>query len=838
MKNKPIKLLALLLMFAMTVGLFAACAPKTSTTQSESATTTAAATTAKTTEPPEETEPPVLHQSTPLVVGYAPFSEKFSQFFAETAYDNDVVSLTSTSLLTTDRAGAIIFNAIEGETTTYAEKDYFYNGIANVKVDYDEATDKTVYTWTIRDDVHFSNGELMTADDIIFTYYSYIDPNYVGPTTLNSVAIQGLNDYRTQTTSDVFDKYEALYSGIMEAGFDHKWSANDAWTEEQQDSAWELLKGYWIEDIQRGVVDYIIVNYMGYAEAVTNYTADEILENDGRQVAFSMTLYGFGKIDEDNVLTGSFTGESWNLSADEYPTAEDFYNEAFLAYEGDAIMYFSEESGSSGASVYDNGKIAFIGEWGPKDEAMGGKGVDNISGLKKLNDTTIEVTLDGFDATAIYKMGIQVAPLSYYGDPAKYDYDNNKFGFDFGDLSGHRAKTTQPVGAGPYKFIKYENKVVYFEANEFYYKGEPIITNIQFKETSEADKVSGIITGTIDVTDPSFNDKAIDAIKNYNSNNDLSGDKIDTVTVDFLGYGYIGMNADTINVAGEANSEASRNLRTGIATILAVYRDLTVDSYYGDRASVINYPISNTSWAAPQPSDAGYKVAFSEALNGSAIYTSDMNAEAKYEAAQKAAIDYFVAAGYTYDEASGKLTAAPEGASLEYEVIIPGDGDGDHPSFKLLTEAKASFDSIGINLIINDPTDSNVLWDALNSGSQEIWCAAWGATIDPDMYQVYHSSNIIGLPGSSESNHYHIDDPDLDDLIIKARSTDDQDFRKQTYKAALDIIIDWAVEVPIYQRQEATVFSVDRVNLETVTPDITTFWGWMNDIELLQMNED
>jgi peptide/nickel transport system substrate-binding protein len=215
-----------------------------------------------------------------------------------------------------------------------------------------------------------------------------------------------------------------------------------------------------------------------------------------------------------------------------------------------------------------------------------------------------------------------------------------------------------------------------------------------------------------------------------------------------------------------------------------------------------------------------------------------MNAEAKYEAAQEAAVEYFMAAGYTYDEASGKLTAAPEGASLEYEVIIPADGEGDHPSFKLLTEAKEAFDNIGLNLIINDPSNSNILWDTLDAGTQELWCAAWGASIDPDMYQVYHSSNIIGLPGATEDNHYHIADPDLDDLIMEARTSDDQDFRKQTYKAALDIIIDWAVEIPIYQRQDATVFSAERVNLETVTPDITTFWGWMNDIELLQMIED
>jgi peptide/nickel transport system substrate-binding protein len=212
-----------------------------------------------------------------------------------------------------------------------------------------------------------------------------------------------------------------------------------------------------------------------------------------------------------------------------------------------------------------------------------------------------------------------------------------------------------------------------------------------------------------------------------------------------------------------------------------------------------------------------------------------MNAEQKYEAARMAAVEYFKAAGYTYDAASGKLTAAPEGAKLEYLAIIPGGGSGDHPSFMLLTEAKKAFEMIGINLIVNDPTDSNELWDALDAGTQEIWCAAWGATIDPDMYQVYHSNNIVGKPGSSESNHYHIADAELDNLIMEARKSDDQSYRKATYKACLDLIIDWAVEIPIYQRQNCFLFSNERIDMATVTPDITTFWGWMTEVETIVM---
>lgn len=55
------------------------------------------------------TEPTI---DTPLVVAYQDFSQKFSPFFADTGYDQDVASMTQISIMTTDRVGAIVFNAI------------------------------------------------------------------------------------------------------------------------------------------------------------------------------------------------------------------------------------------------------------------------------------------------------------------------------------------------------------------------------------------------------------------------------------------------------------------------------------------------------------------------------------------------------------------------------------------------------------------------------------------------------------------------------------------------------------------------------------------------------
>jgi peptide/nickel transport system substrate-binding protein len=470
-----------------------------------------------------------------------------------------------------------------------------------------------------------------------------------------------------------------------------------------------------------------------------------------------------------------------------------------------------------------------------KLESAGGTEVPNIEGIKKLSQTEVEVKVKGFEAPAVYSIcGIDVAPLHYYGDESLYNYEKNMFGFPREDLSIIESKTTKPMGAGPYKFIKYENKVVYYEANEHYYKGEPKTKYLQLKETVDGEMIAGVGKGVIDLANPSGSVAKFNELKTYNSNGKVVGDVITANSVDNLGYGYIGINAANVNVGGEPGSEASKALRKGFATVFSVYRDVAIDSFYGDAASVINYPISNTSWAAPQKADAGYEVAYSKDVNGKPIYTADMVAQKKYDAAIEAAKGFFKAAGYTYNEASGKFTAAPAGAKLEYEIIIPADGVGDHPAFAILADTRAALETIGITLKINDPSDSNVLWDTMDANNHEMWAAAWGATIDPDMYQVYHSSNGVGL-GGTESNKYNIADPKLDELIISARQSPDQAYRKATYKSALDIILDWGVEVSTYQRQNLVIFSTKRVNLDTITPDITTYWGWMKDIELIEM---
>ena len=583
---------------------------------------------------------------------------------------------------------------------------------------------------------------------------------------------------------------------ILAAGPD-AYAENEFYTEDQYNTFWAAFNAAG-EKFAQEIIDYVVA--LGYAE-------------EGN-VAAAASAWGY-ELAEDATAADFFAAIVDNYG---YDLSDDGINAETA---GTSISAFIEAELGDAADEYKAG-------------VQTGESAANISGIQKTGDYSMRVVTTKVDATAIYQLGVTIAPLHYYGDASLYDYDNNSFGFTKGDLSSVRAKTTQPMGAGPYKFVKFENGVVNFEANDLYFQGAPKTKYINFLETQEADKLNGVVTGTIDITDPSFSKDVVAAVESANGGT-LNGDVITVNTVDNLGYGYIGMCSKVMNVGGEPDSDASKNLRKAFGTIFSVYRDVAIDSYYGERASVINYPISNTSWAAPQPTDDGYKVAFSVDVDGNDIYTSDMTAEQKYEAAKQAALGFFEAAGYTVED--GKLTAAPEGAALEYELWIPGDGVGDHPSFMVCTLASDALKSIGMNLIINDLTNSSDLWTALDAQTVAMWAAAWGATVDPDMYQIYYADVANGGANAGGSNYmYAIADEELDQLILDARASTDQTFRKAMYKACLDIVIDWAVEIPVYQRQNAIIFSTERVNMDTVTPDITTFYGWMAEVQNIELN--
>lgn len=697
---------------------------------------------------------------------------KFSPFFALAANDVTIDEMVRVYTLEVDRVGNPILKGIEGETRSYNGTDYTYYTASDIEIT--ENDDGTVYyDMTIRDDIQFTDGHVADIDDVIFSMYVLLDPTYDGNATLYSTPIEGLDAYR--------NGMEPLYSLLIKAGEDNTDFTN--WDEATQKAFWETDFPAAQEGFAQAILDYCIANGL----AAEGDPVEAITPN-------------------------------WGFETAEGATVQDFFNVMLEKYEGD-YNALSDAEQADGVTI-----------WGLLDPAYHvgvetGDSAQNISGIQRTGDYSMRVVATNVDATMIYQLQVPIAPMHYYGDESLYDYENNSFGFPKGDLSGVKEKTGKSLGAGPYIMKDYSNGVVYMDANPNYFKGAPKIAHLNFMEAAEADKVTGITAGTMDITDPSYSTDIASQVADINGTEDLDGPQITTRLIDYRGYGYVGLAANNVKVGSDPASDESRNLRKAIATVIAAYRDEGIDSYYGNTASVINYPISNTSWAAPQVTDDGYQIAYSVDVEGNPIYTDGMSTEDRYAAALEAALGYLEAAGYTVED--GKVTAAPSGAKLEYQVNIGAGGAGDHPSFLILKNASDALATIGITLTVNDLANSSDLYASYQTGVADMWCAAWQASSDPDMFQLYHSDG--------STNYYQIDDADLDEMIEAARLSTDQTYRKGLYKAAMEIIMDWGIELPVYQRSECVMMSSERVNVDTLPQDMTPYLSWQQEVQNIEM---
>ena len=600
---------------------------------------------------------------TPMVIGSENFQGLFSPFFYQITADGNVVDLTQIPLIDTDRTGSWIMKGISGQVASYNSIRFTYYTAADCEQRKEE--DHYVYDITLRDDLVFSDGEPLTADDVIFSFYVFSDPSYDGKDGLAGSSILGMDAYRAGTAD-------------------------------------------WIE------------------------------------------------------------------------------------------------------------------------------------GIQKLDDTHLRV----LSSRSGPRLKIPIAPLHYFGDVSEYDYENHHFGFPKGDLSMVRARTDRPLGAGPYRFVSYENGVVTLEANPYYFRGEPKTKTVIVTATAEnARTPEGILSGSVDITSPPYQKKALKTVMTANGYDRISGPVIAIRTYDYTGFGYIGINAGLVRVGDDPGSEASKALRKAFATLFSVYREEAVEDYYGDTAKVIEYPISKTASAAPKPTDPDYRTAFSADAEGKPIYNTNMTPEEKEAAALQAALGFFEKAGYTVED--GRLTAAPEGAFLEYTFTYTGDGIGDHPAALLCRKAKTALGEIGMTLNIEDPKDSGPFWDQLAAGQIQMWAAAGGHLNDLSMPYFADAKNgpssgpgmnPAGGPDQNVNNNgFGIADPDLDEKILEARTITKNDLYKAAIREGLDIVLDWAVDIPFYQRQNAVFFSAERVDADTFPKEVTANYSWMKEIEKIAM---
>jgi peptide/nickel transport system substrate-binding protein len=730
-------------------------------------------------EPDNAPEPEEIIPKTDIIIGTTGMSGNFSPLHSTSAGDSDVLSVIYVPLITLDRRGEVVRNAAVGEWRSYNGTEYFYEGIADTAISITEHN-TTILTFRLREDVFFSDGANMTADDVIFTLNRLLDEDYNGRyAAVNLLPVAGFNHFRANASPEIYEKYAEI---LEEGGLGG----------EQAELYRECERQAWFGHIN-AIVDYCVQNYAGSAHII----ADGDIETERwLQVALAMMVWRIADFpllapaaDESEAVYGSFTsvsGRTWNFT-NTFPTHNDLFEEFYRLYDGDLEAYISAERIGQPwlDNVIERAELLFIREMAALDEEN--SGIDYITGIRRAGDYQVEITLEGHVPSAVYA-------------------------FDFPVLSGSGAE----VGAGAYKLRGFEGGVAALEANPYYFRGTPAVSEIYFVETNPNDLIFNVASGALDIVSAAAQRDVLGEIYAYGS----AG--IKAQELDCGAFGFIGFNAERVSVGGgddddddgnSALSEKSINLRKGIATIMAAYRDISVMNYYEGAARIAEYPVNGVSWAAPRQWDSGFRTAFGTDVFGIDIYEFDMSEARRLEAARRTALGFFEAAGATLNAAGTAIIELPEEISGNYEIYIVGFGSGRHPSFLLLTMAADTLRTIGINIDIIDVSSQAEMYEAVFGGEADMWCAAWQPEIQPNTSRVFRS-------GGAE-NFFGLSDEMLDQRIDLAVTSINLEF----YRAALEAVMDSAVCLPVYQRQRYFVFGA-ALEHHTIENDLTAHYGW------------
>ena len=441
---------------------------------------------------------------------------------------------------------------------------------------------------------------------------------------------------------------------------------------------------------------------------------------------------------------------------------------------------------------------------------------ENGAPANKDEYDVLQITINGVDPKAVWNFAFSVAPQHYYGKGSAVGVDikNNKFGVEFSSFDYMRDvlqtpdNNKLPMGAGAYKVTDransdtpkrndfYSNNIVYFKANEYFEtvgKGlnNAKIEKVRYQVISASNAIAALEEGSVHYITPQYSKE------NYKKIADLTTGNYESLTTNQLGYGYIGINSSKVT---------DINIRKAIFS--AMNTALALDYYASGTASQIYWPMSKVSWA--YPTDTGDDITNGRDYpQAGGVFST--------ETAKKSIEAYMQKAGVSAGDSRLKITFTIAGSNLQ-----------DHPTYKCFRDAAALLNELGWDVTVEPDTQALT---KLATGSLEVWAAAWGSTIDPDLYQIYHKNSTAtstlawGYPYLTKSGTAEEKDilNKLAAKIEEAREITDRDERSALYKEAMGYILDLAIELPVYQRSSVYVYNTSVINPDTVPNDINPY---------------
>ncbi|MBQ8658110.1 MAG: hypothetical protein IJ506_03165 [Clostridia bacterium] len=825
-----------------------------------------------------------------IVIMSEELSGLFNPFYATSGPDMEVVGMTQLGMLATDEKG----KAIAGKDEATAVLDFQ----SDVKEENDKTT--TEYTFVLKNGLKFSDGKPLTMNDVMFNIYEYLDPVYTGSSTMYSIDIVGLTQYRTQTDiagetgeteSLINEDASAMAETRIQELIDVYEVNGDTGT-----GSYSRTEAQMEEDITNHYVSD------GYKDAVADEKTQETMKDEDYNAIlladYKLALKTFKEELEADYLAAK---DAYDLNSAPYKDwKEQFSNEVFcfLYYEGkitpnyegkgtpdenkakiesfnyqiDPATFNTKEKAIN--RVYSDTTTeelnAVLTRWGTSTTLLttyqaeakdiilhnymkDGMTAPNIEGIVSLGHTSevasvtvngvpytvahehredgtpanageydvLQITINGIDPKAIYSFGFTVAPAHYYGskngkgDDVVIDIKNNKFGVEYAssdfqtDVIKAQKHVEVPVGAGAYVATDADNNdnpngtdfwssnIVYFKANEHFMF--PVKTEkLRMQVVSASNAIDKLVSGEVDFVTPQFTKQNSDRLDS------LKKKGFESLNAWQLGYGYIGINAGKVP-----------NLYIRRAIMAAMNTSLSLEYYAKTTAKNIKWPMSMESWA--YPFETGSKTEKTPTTEANRLLEEPDD------------LTYLQWTGV--DAAKNKINRLvaeaenwPGEINLNLKFTIAGASITEHPTYEVFKQAAEILNACGWEVEVK--ADPSAL-TKLSTGSLAVWAAAWGSSVDPDMYQVYHKDStatsvyawgyreIKNAKTTTYAQEWSIIEK-LSKKIDEGRETLDETARKNIYTDALVYVLQLAVEMPVYQRK--TLYAYNANTIKGVKP--------------------
>ncbi len=370
---------------------------------------------------------------------------------------------------------------------------------------------------------------------------------------------------------------------------------------------------------------------------------------------------------------------------------------------------------------------------------------DSVSGIKKVDDYTVEITLEAPNAAFLSNMYTSILPEHILANEDPGAWGQNDF---------NRA----PIGTGKYKFVEWKaGQYISLERNEDYYGQKPTIRNVTVQFGADTTLVAALLNGEIDV----LYNLAASEVENVEAMDGVSAYTYEQMTVTYIGLNQL--------------VESLSDLRVRQALSYGIDKEALISTVYGEgKAYICDDVFPGNHWS------------HSESVT-------------KYEYNPEKAKALLEEAGYTMNASTGIYEKDGQPLHLTYDMSTSTDGRS------IAALIQQQWKEIGVDMEVIEQDFAVLAYEKLLPGeaseettadSFQCYTLGFGVEADPQEYNEYFSTST----GAGSWNFIHYSNPQVDQLFKDQLLLSDPDERAECFHQIADLISQDIPWIPLYNR--------------------------------------